>query len=151
MRRGARGRSRRCAARRRALAARPMRDAGATKVAADMPRQLIHHSSHDPDETRPRRPRRFFITRILLYGWALPTTIIGLLLLPLALLTGGRVRVVDGVLEMHGGIVTLLLRHCTLLKGGASALTLGHVVLGRNALCLETSRTHERVHVRQCE
>ena len=60
-------------------------------------------------------------------------------------------RVVDGVLEVHGGLVTWILTHCTLLEGGASAMTLGHVVLGRDELLLDLTRDHERVHVRQCE
>jgi hypothetical protein len=90
--------------------------------------------------------------RAFAYAWALPTTAVGLLFLPLALVsrTGGA-KVVDGVLELHGGPVDFFLRHCTLLKGGASAMTLGHVVLGRDAALLELTRGHERVHVRQCE
>ena len=58
---------------------------------------------------------------------------------------------VDGVLEVHGGFVEFFLRHCTVLPGGASAMTLGHVVLGRDEMALELTRPHERVHVRQCE
>jgi hypothetical protein len=65
----------------------------------------------------------------------------------------GRVRasVLDGVLEVHGGLVDVLLRRATLLPGGASAMTLGHVVLGRDAWLLDCTRAHERVHVRQAE
>jgi hypothetical protein len=97
---------------------------------------------------RPILPQRF-----LVYLWALPTTAVGLLALTLAAIARGRVRyqVVDGVLEVHGGLVTWFLTHCTLLRGGASAMTLGHVVLGRDAQLLELTREHERVHVRQCE
>jgi hypothetical protein len=94
---------------------------------------------------------RPLIARIFIYLWASPTTALGLALLPFALLTGGRAKIVDGVLEVHGGIITLLLRRCTLLKGGASAMTFGHVVLARDCFCLDASRTHERVHVRQAE
>ena len=57
----------------------------------------------------------------------------------------------DGVLELHGRFVRLFLTHCTLLKGGASAMTLGHVVLGRDPELLDLTRSHERVHVRQYE
>ena len=60
-------------------------------------------------------------------------------------------QVVDGVLELHGGGVGFFLRHFTLLAGGASAMTLGHVVLGRDGDALDWTRDHERVHVRQCE
>jgi len=85
------------------------------------------------------------------YLWAAPTTALGLLLLLPALLTGGGVQVVRGVVEIHGGIVAWLLRKATPLEGGALALTLGHVVLGLNRNALDISREHERIHVRQCE
>ena len=49
------------------------------------------------------------------------------------------------------GPVAFFLRRCTLLRGGASAMTLGHVVLGRDRQLLDATRAHERVHVRQCE
>ena len=92
------------------------------------------------------------VARAVVYAWTLPTTTVGLLFLPLALLSRkGEARVVDGVLELHGGPVAFFLRRCTLLRGGASAMTLGHVVLGRDARLLDLTRAHERVHVRQCE
>jgi len=67
------------------------------------------------------------------------------------LCTGGRARCVEGVLEVHGGFATFALRKLVLLKNGAAAMTLGHVVIGQDALSLEHTRAHERVHVRQCE
>ena len=91
------------------------------------------------------------IHRLVVYLWSLPTTAIGLCLGMPALVSGGRMQWVDGVLEIHGGFVTYFLSDWTLLEGGASAMTLGHVVLGRDRGCLEWSREHERVHVRQCE
>ena len=107
--------------------------------------------------TAPNPARRYgyaahLAGRVLVYLWALPTTSVGLLFVPLALLSrSGGARVVDGVLEVHGGGVAFFLRRCTLLRGGASAMTLGHVVLGRDEQLLELTRDHERVHVRQCE
>ena len=89
--------------------------------------------------------------RLLVYAWAFPTTLVGLLFLPLAPASGGGLQVVDGVLEIYGGWVDLFLRRGTLLQGGAAAMTLGQGVLGRDRECLEWSRAHERVHVRQCE
>ena len=89
--------------------------------------------------------------RVLAYLWALPNTLVGLLFLPLALATGGRARFINGVLEIGGGAVALFLRHCTLLRGGAAAMTLGHIVIARDQDCLDRSRSHERIHVRQCE
>ena len=91
------------------------------------------------------------VCRALLYIWAFPTSVFGLLFLPLALLSGGGARVVDGVLELHGGFVAWFLARCTLLPGGASAMTLGHVVLGRDRTLLDLTRAHERVHVAQAE
>jgi hypothetical protein len=90
-------------------------------------------------------------TRLLAYLWAGPTTLVGLIFFPLAVASGGGFQVVDGVLELYGGFVDFFLRRCTMLKGGASAMTLGHVVLGRDLLLLDLTRPHERVHVRQCE
>ena len=91
------------------------------------------------------------IQRALIYLWVLPTSCVGLLFLPFVRMTGGGCQVVDGVLELYGGIVEKFLCNWTLLEGGASAMTLGHVVLGRDREALDWSRDHERVHVRQCE
>ena len=91
--------------------------------------------------------------RPLVYLWALPTTCVGLVLAALTLLSGGRAAVVDGVLEVWGGFSTIYLQRVVglFLNGGASAMTLGHVVLGKDLECLDRTRTHERVHMRQCE
>lgn len=83
--------------------------------------------------------------------WALPNTILGLVLTVAALCTGGRAAVVNGVVEAHGGAVAFMLRRLVPIRGGASAMTLGHVVAGRDRECLERTRAHERVHVRQYE
>jgi hypothetical protein len=91
------------------------------------------------------------LKRLVLYLWSSPTSLLGLFFLVPSILTGGRAKIVDGVLEVHGGLTRFFLEKCTLLPGGASAMTLGHVVLGRDALALERTRAHERVHVRQCE
>jgi len=89
--------------------------------------------------------------RLVSYLWALPTTCLGLPFLPLALLSGGSTKIHTGVLEIQGGAVRWFLTHCTFLRGGASAMTLGHIVLGRDGDLLDATRRHERVHVRQCE
>ena len=83
----------------------------------------------------------------LLYLWASPTTLLGLSVIPFTVLQGGRARVVRGVIEAHGGASTWILRNIL----GASAVTLGHVVWGRDQQCLNDTREHERVHVRQYE
>jgi hypothetical protein len=88
---------------------------------------------------------------LLKYLWALPNTLLGALFMPVALLSGGKVRFIDGVFEVHGRAISWLLRTAVPLRGGASALTLGHVVLGKNEALLARCRDHERVHVRQYE
>jgi hypothetical protein len=89
--------------------------------------------------------------RLLRYLWALPTTCVGLLIAPAAMSPHGRISVVDGVLEMHSPLIAALLRYVVPIAGGAAAMTLGHVVIGRDESCLARTRCHERVHVRQCE
>ena len=87
----------------------------------------------------------------LRYLWAAPATLVGLSLVPLALLQGGRARVVRGVVEVHGGVITRLLRRGLPWVGPGAACTLGHVVWGCDQTCLDMNREHERVHVRQYE
>jgi hypothetical protein len=93
------------------------------------------------------------IIRPLVYLWALPNTVVGLPFAALALLSGGKVRVVQGVLEAYGGWAAVVLRLVSslFLRGGASAITFGHIVVARTADLLDATRAHERVHVRQCE
>ena len=90
------------------------------------------------------------MNRLLRYLWAGPTTLIGLVL-AIASLRRGRVAIVDGVIEAHSPFLRRALASFTPLARGADAMTLGHVVLGRNARALEVTRAHERVHVRQYE
>ena len=89
------------------------------------------------------------LLRPLAYLWAAPNSALGLLFLAPVLLTGGRVRSERGVLELHGGFARFFLRHCLFVK--ASALCLGHVIIGQDRACLDYSRDHEHVHVRQFE
>src|SRR5687768_1570793 len=87
----------------------------------------------------------------LAYLWASPATVLGLLPVPLVLWRGGKIRCVEGVVEMHGGIVSWVLQGRLPWIGSASAMTIGHVVWGVNQECLDRSRAHEHVHVRQYE
>lgn len=87
----------------------------------------------------------------LRYLWAfVPNTLLGLLFVPPTLLTGGRARVERGCLELHGGFTAAFLKR-GIGFGPAAAMCLGHVILGRDRSCLEASRDHEHVHVRQYE
>jgi len=89
--------------------------------------------------------------KFLRYLWALPNTLVGLLFLPLALLSRGRVKMSQGVLEIYGGGVSWILKKCLSRKGVVSALTLGHVILGIDEDSLAEGRNHEMAHVRQYE
>ncbi len=86
--------------------------------------------------------------RVLRYLWAGPTTLLGLVGALLTLASGGTVALVDGVLEVSGGFAAALLRSRMV---GSSAMTLGHVVIGRTPAALAATRVHERAHVRQAE
>ena len=91
------------------------------------------------------------LTRTFLrYLWAGPTTFIGIVL-AFASLRRGHVAIVDGVIEAHSPFLRRALASFTPLARGADAMTLGHVVIGRDARALEMTRAHERVHVRQYE
>ena len=82
--------------------------------------------------------------------WAAPWALLGLCCGGLSLATGGSVQRVGRVLEFHGGLLPRLLSHVPIV-GGAAAMTLGHVVIGRTQAILDHCREHELVHVRQYE
>jgi len=88
---------------------------------------------------------------LLRYIWAAPASGLGLLLALLAGPRSGRTAVVDGVLEVHGGLLSRLLRRGLPFVGSVAAITFGHVILGADGRSLEQSRAHEHVHVRQYE
>jgi len=89
--------------------------------------------------------------RFGLYLWALPVTLIGVLLGVLARGSGGSLQRVDGVLEIAGGWPAAILRRGFPFSGPVAAITLGHVVLGVSLATLSATRAHERAHVRQFE
>lgn len=89
--------------------------------------------------------------KFLRYVWALPYTLLGLFFIPFTFFTRGGMQVVGGVLELHGRFISFILKYCFPVRGGAAALTLGHVILGRDRETLQASRGHERAHVRQYE
>ncbi len=78
------------------------------------------------------------------YIWALPNTLIGIAFLPFTLLSGGRVRFQWGAMELYGGFAGWFLK-----VFGVGAMTLGHVILGRDRVMLDRTRNHEHVHVVQ--
>jgi hypothetical protein len=85
------------------------------------------------------------------YLWVSPVTIPALAVVALGWLAGGRVRIVAGIVEATGSFISPLLRGGNRWVGSIAAITLGHVILGRDAECLEAARLHEHVHVRQFE
>jgi len=82
--------------------------------------------------------------------WASPCSALGFVLGIVALGSGGRARRVGHVLEFYGGALNWLLNYVPIV-GGAAAMTLGHVVVGRTSDMLDHCRDHELVHVRQYE
>jgi hypothetical protein len=91
------------------------------------------------------------VKRLFAYLWAFfPGTFFGLAAGLLTLMTGGKGRRVGGTLEFWGGFSAWYLRTCC-FGGEYLAMTLGHVIIGRNAEVLEMARTHELIHVRQFE
>jgi hypothetical protein len=82
--------------------------------------------------------------------WALPWTLCGLGVGLVALASGGHVRCYRGTLGFSGGGARTFLRFFPFVRG-ASAMALGHVVLGQSEEDLELSYEHELVHVRQYE
>ncbi|HEY9099690.1 MAG TPA: hypothetical protein VIN38_12540 [Thiobacillus sp.] len=87
----------------------------------------------------------------LRYVWVLPASLLGLLLVLLATMSGGEVRRVGGVLESAGGWPAWILCRGLPFSGPVAAITLGHVVVGVTQEALSCTRVHERVHVRQFE
>ncbi len=92
------------------------------------------------------KQRRHAVVQLSLYAWALPTTSVGLAAGVLTLATGGRAQVRSGALEFHGGFSRAVAD-----RVGFSAMTLGHVIIGRDAWSLDYCREHEQAHVRQVE
>jgi len=87
---------------------------------------------------------------LLRYIWAFPNTLLGLILTFPAFMSGGRIRRIDGVLEISGRSTAWMLQRIPFV-GPASAMTLGHVVLALDEAVHEQWREHERMHVRQYE
>ena len=91
-----------------------------------------------------------YLARIACIAWVLPNTLLGMAVGTLGLLTGGGLQYRRGALEFYGGAVRWILRLGP--PGGfASAMTLGHSILGQDQNCLDLCRDHEHVHVRQYE
>lgn len=91
------------------------------------------------------------VMQLLARTWALPYTLLGLGLGLAGIATGGKAQVRRGIVEFYGGAVRWILENIPVGSGGASAMTLGHVILGQTTDDLDWARDHEHVHVRQFE
>jgi hypothetical protein len=94
------------------------------------------------------------IATILCVIWVAPVSIFALPLLPLAL-WHAHWHVNSGVLEVTSPALSWFLRapwfRVMSGGGGFAAATIGHVIVARDAACMDRCRVHEHVHVRQCE
>ena len=90
------------------------------------------------------------VRRLVAYAWASPNTLLGLFAGFVVVALGGRLRIVGGVAEFSGGLLsTSLASFPGLLR--FNAITFGHVILGVSEADLVAVRSHEHVHVRQYE
>ena len=79
--------------------------------------------------------------------WPLPVTLVGAVIAIVVRALGGRIALVDGVIEAGGGAFGRAMRRYTRID----AITLGHVVIGTSAAALAHWRAHEHAHVCQYE
>ena len=84
------------------------------------------------------------------YIWASPASAVGVCAACIVSLVGAEIKCVSGVLE-----ISLAPRSAVLQSAVAflpfAAITLGHIVVARNAQQQAALRAHERVHVAQYE
>lgn len=95
---------------------------------------------------RHRLPGR----RVAAYLWVAPVTLVGLVLAAVALACGARARWVEGQLEVAGAHRLRGFGRWPQVRDFV-AITLGHVILGRDHATLACWRRHEQMHVRQYE
>lgn len=97
--------------------------------------------------TRPAHAAHW--RRWVLWLWASPNTMVGLLGITLWWCAGAQVRCVGGALE-----AALPAPRCKRARRRHlpfAAITLGHVIMAATAEDMERWRAHERVHVQQYE
>lgn len=88
--------------------------------------------------------------RMIFYIWAMPCSLIGMVLGFLFVVCGGSVIIHSGTLEFTGGGLGRLIKR--LPKNIAfCAITFGHTVLAVDQDTMDIVRAHEQVHIRQYE
>lgn len=86
--------------------------------------------------------------KILKIIWAFPLTLFGILPGLAVWLARGHLHYVQGALEIHGPLATRVL---SLPFINFVAVTIGHIIIGRDEVCCSHARAHEHTHVRQGE
>lgn len=84
------------------------------------------------------------------FVWPLPITLFGAALGLIILMFGGTFRRQGIALEGSGGPAAAILWLFN-PRGRIEAITLGHVIIARNAARADALRSHEHAHVRQYE
>jgi hypothetical protein len=87
------------------------------------------------------------VTAILPRAWALPATLLGLVLGLPAVACGATLHLVDGTIEIAGGPPGRAVAR----RSRFSAIIFGHVILAVDDAARLRCRAHERVHVAQYE
>jgi len=112
-------------------------------ISAVMSLRLPQGPSPMPNATK-------FLPRLVRYIWAVPCSVVGLVLAAPLLLAGAKAHSVCGVLEI--ALSQQVKPDFRLLhRLPFCAITFGHVVIGLTAHNLEHLRAHEHEHVRQYE
>lgn len=96
------------------------------------------------------RSRQRRTGRWLRLAWAAPASALGLAVAGVALALGATARRQQGVIEVGGGGLDVLVGALP-ARVAFAAITLGHVVIGQNHAVLAQLRPHEHEHVRQYE
>jgi hypothetical protein len=86
--------------------------------------------------------------RLIRLLWAAPLTAFGVVPALAVWLARGCVCWREGALDVHGPLASVVLRWPGL---NFSAVTIGHIIIARDARCCASAGAHERVHVRQGE
>ena len=88
------------------------------------------------------------LLKLLRYIWVFPTTLIGLMVVGLTLITGGSVQIFSGAIEAWGGFAAWIFKR--VIRHGC-AMTIGHVINGLDEYSVCRYRQHEHVHIEQYE
>ena len=84
----------------------------------------------------------------LSYLWPLPNSLLGLIVGVLPFLGKRTYTLRRGTIGIHGPAMKRLLQLVP-IQGGATALTLGHIILAADSASFDETFEHEWIHVRQ--